>query len=254
MLSNIDELGIKEKKFAIYVIENYKDIEKTSIREISDTLEISQPTIVRTCKKLGYSGIKELKLNIVRSNFENKEDVLLDKNVEIDRFFSKICQSLKDTFEVLDLSELKAACVKIVDANYVSIFAVGGSVPIAFFLKHQLMKLGIHSDVYMQDDFNLLNSYVNKKNDVVLGISSSGETELIVKALEMAHKKGVQTICMSKFKKSSILKWADYKIYTCANYFEESTDRSLERIAQMAVVDIMYYAMKRYKLDLEGKA
>lgn len=59
------ELRPSEVKVADYVLRNAKEVSKISIANLSDIVGVSQPTIVRFVKSIGYSGYREFKDEII---------------------------------------------------------------------------------------------------------------------------------------------------------------------------------------------
>ena len=60
----LDHLTIQEKYLVDYIINNQEDILKKNINELAKLSYTSSATISRLCKKLGFNGYKELKLNL----------------------------------------------------------------------------------------------------------------------------------------------------------------------------------------------
>ena len=55
---------MKQKCVYNYVVKNLKHILNLSVRELADEVHVSTATVMRFCKKMGYSGFSELKYKI----------------------------------------------------------------------------------------------------------------------------------------------------------------------------------------------
>ena len=66
-------LGTQEGKIARWMLEHEKELVDTPIKDIAINCGVSQPSVVRFCKKLGCNGIKDLKILVdgMRSDTEN---------------------------------------------------------------------------------------------------------------------------------------------------------------------------------------
>lgn len=51
---------MKQKCVYNYVVKNLKHILNLSVRELADEVHVSTATVMRFCKKMGYSGFSEL--------------------------------------------------------------------------------------------------------------------------------------------------------------------------------------------------
>ena len=79
-------LNQTENKIIEYILQNMHNFETMNIQKISDKLFISPNTIVRLCKKLGYSGFSELKYEIMHTN-NSKDENDTPIHYEIDELF-----------------------------------------------------------------------------------------------------------------------------------------------------------------------
>ncbi len=88
-----------------------------------------------------------------------------------------------------------------------------------------------------------------KPNDVVIGISSSGETSETIKLVELANSKDVNTIGITKYGKTSLGKISKYNLYTPSSI--ETPFRSAataSRMSQLYIIDVLFmcYATSKY--------
>ena len=79
-----------------------------------------------------------------------------------------------------------------------------------------------------------------RKGDVALGISHSGSSIDVVKALELAHANGAATICITNYGSSPIVNCSDIALFTNAEETKYSILALSSRIAQLAILDSIY--------------
>ena len=65
------ELSKSEKVAADYILNYKKNYENLSISKMSEKANISQPTIIRFARALGYKGFKELKYALLQNNLKS---------------------------------------------------------------------------------------------------------------------------------------------------------------------------------------
>ena len=165
----IGSLGAQERRFAEYLLNSFAGIEKEPIAVLAKEAQVSEATVVRVCHKMGYSGLKELKIVVAR---ENETAGSFDGGIggqymdELkERVFMGAIRALQDTMNLIDEDEVGKATKVLCNANYISIYGVGGSVPVARSLKHQLMKLGIPSNVYNEFQPSIIAAEKYNKGD-----------------------------------------------------------------------------------------
>lgn len=257
----IGSLGAQERRFAEYLLNSFAGIEKEPIAVLAKEAQVSEATVVRVCHKMGYSGLKELKIVVAR---ENETAGSFDGGIggqymdELkERVFMGAIRALQDTMYLIDEDEVEKATKVLCNANYISIYGVGGSVPVARSLKHQLMKLGIPSNVYNEFQPTIIAAEKYNKGDVAIGISHSGESSQVVEALRIARGKGATTICITSYGDSAITHCSDVKFFTTSETLLNGGDNSLARIAQTSIINLLYLnvALKynRYHNTDEGE-
>ena len=79
------------------------------------------------------------------------------------------------------------------------------------------------------------------EGDVAVGVSHSGSSKDIVEALKVAREHGATTIAVTNVGKSPIDKVSDVVLHTSSSETEYSILALNSRIAQLAIVDTLYY-------------
>ena len=104
--SQVENLNEAEMCVYNYVVKNLKHILNLSVRELADEVHVSTATVMRFCKKMGYSGFSELKYKIKefyeqQDQEDNYEKLLFCKWVVIFRLFTMFrahCISISHSF------------------------------------------------------------------------------------------------------------------------------------------------------------
>ena len=64
--SKIKLLTGSEKKVADYVLENYMEVLDYTVTELAEKAKVSDATVVRFCRSVGYKGYQDLKINLAQ--------------------------------------------------------------------------------------------------------------------------------------------------------------------------------------------
>src|SRR6056297_1469536 len=178
--SEYKSLPPSEVKVADYVLENPEEIIYLSVSELATAVDVSDSTIIRFCKDVGFKGYQEFKLFIAQDlvvTIENiNEDISSDDDLKT--LSQKITysnkQAIDETMSVLNLEDLEKAINKIAEADKIQFFGVGASGITACDAKYKFLRIGKNVDCYTDAHLQAMSASTLNKNDLVIGISHSG--------------------------------------------------------------------------------
>lgn len=244
-------LRASEKKVADYVLKNSNDVSSMSLSQLSQAADVSDPTVMRFVKTIGFNGFSDFKLAIVKDSVrESTEDnrLLVDlhicQNDRLEDIPSKMMgitiKALEDTLKLLDLDSYKKAVQLITTAKTIDIYGVGNSGSIANDMMNKLLRLGLNCRAFSDNHLQQISACHLTKDDVAIGISHSGSTKDTVDALRIAKMSGAATVALTNFKASYITQHAD--ISFCTGDVETTfySETMVSRISQLALVDAIY--------------
>ena len=240
-----------ELKVADYVRRTGLQLIDMPLHEIAQKCGVSDATVVRFCRREGYKGLKDYKIALSRQ-MENVHYEPLKGNESTHAIRTQLIdgsiQALRKTGQQLNLKALEDAASAIRLSGSLDIYAAGGSVPIASYLRHQLIKLGIRASIYA-DPSSIRLSYAGfSQYATVLSISASGETHDVLEAQRAAQKAGCITICLTAHVESPLALASQIVLETAGDYFLQNS--SYARISQLVAVDMLFaviYNMQQTK-------
>lgn len=256
------EASSTEKAIIDYILKNPEETSRLTIYKLAEKTFTSPSSIVRLCKKLGYSGFKDFSKELIyeqaiRANYKETSINDLSRSDEIDDIIMKVTHknilSLEETQMMLD-SEVLEACVKaIYNCERLSIFGIGASQIVA--KDAQLKFTRINKMAFVSADWHtqLLYAKTMSEEDVAMVISYSGKTEEMVKCAETAKDNGATVISITKSGDSPVEQLADYSLYVAPNEFSFRSGAMSSRLAQLNLIDIIYsvYVGQMYEESLE---
>lgn len=246
--AELNKLSISERKVASCILADNDEILEMGISDIAQRSGVSDATVVRLCRSLGYRGLKELKIAIAGERKENDHYVREDRSISTEDSVQELKQkvmyacmeAIHDTMEVLDDSQLQAAIDAMYHAKYIDIFGIGGSAAVAYCAQHNFRKIGVRVNVCSDINQHYLMAERFSPNDVALGISQSGETESVCSALERAAAKGATVISISGNRNSRIARASDISLISSCIDQMMPADHTYERSAQVGIIDILF--------------
>ncbi len=246
------ELRKSEKKVADYILINKEKIGEMGLEEIARNSDVSTPTVIRFTKALGYEGLKEFKIELLKSakivDYNDHTDLLLDLHVNRDdkiedipaKIIGLTVKALEDTLKFLNYEEYEKAIKLIIEAKIIDIYGVGNSGSIGNDFMSKLLRIGLNCRAYSDNHFQQLCASHLGENDLAIAISHSGETKDTVDALRLAKKSGAKTLVLTNFKASIITEFADITLFTGDTEKTFYSETMSSRMAQLALVDMLY--------------
>ena len=269
---NYRELRPSERKVADYLLHCEEELEDMTLTELSEKAKVSQPTVLRFARGMGYEGFKELKNAIleekIRKKMEKekitplygfpvgKEDVLTDVPSKV---IGTTIHVMQETLKSISLKEYVKAIELITNAENIIVYGVENSLCTVSDLVTKFLYLGLkcssYHDYYLQ---NISAGNLNER-DVAIGISYSGNSRNTVEVMRTAKKAGASTIVITNFEDAPISKYADVQICTSTEQFLYG-DAIFSRSSQLAIVDMLYmgvllsdYEKYTQRLDKNGR-
>lgn len=248
----IPTLCKSEQIVASYIVNHAPEITSSSVATVADNCGVSDPTVVRTCQKLGFSGYHSLKLELARS-LENPEEDALDAvkakdNLQdvVAKVFQSCLHTIQFTQDTLDMGDLESVAQMLMHAKNISILSGGTSIVSAQALYHKLLPLGLSVELYT-DPYTQIEACNRASNsDAVFALSHSGRSKFIVDSAQIAKDNGAKIITLTNSGRSPLSKIANISLFTTICEAGNSPLSSASHIADFAIIDALctYIALR----------
>jgi len=247
----IDQVNPSERKVAVYILEHPQDMISQSVAQLAANSGASQAAIVRLCKSLGVKSYQELKLKVAGDLQEQQHqqaseagylDIQPNDSIEsiIQNVSNNNIQSIRDTVKILDAEAVEQAVAALDGAKRIFFFGVGASNLIAMDAQQKFLRINKTSLSFPDPHVQLTSAVTMTPDDAAVGISYSGETNEIVRALRIAKEHGSRTISITKYGENTVSRTADIPLFTSSTETEIRSGAMASRISQLNVIDILY--------------
>lgn len=253
--SGYGKLRTSEKKVADYILGHMECARDMTMERLANVCEVSQPTIVRMTKTLGFQGYKDFRYALVESlaqTEEGKEEITamygysLKKSEKLEDIPAKVVgiteKILENTLKNISIKTYKKAIGLLRRAKRIDIYSVENSNPAAEDLFAKLLYLGFDCRYTQDSYYSRINAKMLTEEDVAVGISYSGASKDTVEAIKLAKKSGAKTIVLTNFSGSPVTEYADLVICTGQEQMIYG-DAIFSRTSQIAIVDMIYMGL-----------
>ena len=218
MHSILDQIRLKyktlsktEKKIAEYVIDHKSTLLNIHIQELANEIDVSIATITRFCKSIGATGFVEFKI-LLRDAIEQPDEID-DAIHTVDQIYHSV---IKATNPLTNMHDYEIACEWIFAAKSIHIYGLGSSGLSAHELKTRLARMGLSVDTYTDSHAMIINSSILTPEDIVIVISSSGQTKEIIDGIQTAKRKQAKVISITNYSETPLANNSDLMLYTAS--------------------------------------
>ena len=252
---NQQKLRKSEAKVASYVLANANDVIKMRIVDLAANSEVSEPTVIRFCRALGFDGFQSFKLQLaqqlgmgsVYTQFAvDDNDTVTDLRNKV---FDTTVGSLLTVRGALNADVLEQAISTISNARRVEFYGFGASGSVAADAQHKFFRLQLSTAAYTDPHIQHMSAIALESDDVVVAISQSGETQALLQSVHLAREAGAKVIGLAP-ENTSLSKQCSIPIYVNMEEDLQSYTPVSSRIAHLVVIDVLATGVARHRKPL----
>src|SRR5215469_514864 len=248
-------------RLATWLLEERKQIVDLPISRLAQETGVTETTIVRFCKGIGYSGYRELRLALVQSVGIAKglqlgaaeRQIPEVSNGSMLSLARKVVATNTDvlmrTPQLLDEQSLERVVEALLKATEVYLVGFGSSTPIALDLYQRLLRLGVRAGACSDPHILTVITTNLERTAVLFGITYSGQSRDLVDALKAAKARKATTIVLTSNGGAKAARLADVLLISAVHPEMVPRETVATRISQLAIVDVLCtaLALKRRK-------
>lgn len=257
-----DSMTPLESEIASYILNNKDEITKLKIQELADILFISKSAIHRFVKKIGFNGFNDLKVSIAKENAD-----LLENNSYINvnypfqakdnprqiafKLLELYEKAIKDTFEYVDLDQIKAVSQLIDSADVIDVYTHAHNSNIAENFQDKMLTIGRSVNCPSSFYNQRLTVLASDQKHVAIILSYSGKATFILPIVKKLYENGVKVIQIGKAGSNYYSQYVTYHLSISDS--ENNRDRMSQfssHIAMQYIMDVLYgciYNVRRKK-------
>lgn len=226
--------------------QNPREVLTIQTSELAKAGYCSPATVIRLCQKLGFRGLKELKLAIseelgyAAANNTSSFDASLPMKKVVADIVELYQKTMSQIQTLVDYTEVEKAASLIHKSSLVHLFGMGASYLVAedFMMKlARVKKVGcLYHDIHLQ----LVDAGNVGVDEVCLIISYSGQTREVLKAAQEIRQNGGIIISLTQYSDNQLARMADCRLYVPATEEALRISAGSSRISQLVMIDILF--------------
>lgn len=255
LTDNRAQLRKSEAKVADFVLANAKDVINMRIVDLANHTEVSEPTVIRFCRAIGFDGFQSFKLQLaqqlgmgsVYTQFAvDDSDTVADLRNKV---FDTTIGSLLSVRDELDPDVLETAINTIAKARRVEFYGFGASGSVASDAQHKFFRLQLSTSAYTDPHIQNMSAISLGSEDVVVAISQSGKTKALLEGVQLAMEAGATVIGLAPAG-TPLNKQCTIPITVNMKEDSQASTPVSSRIAHLVVIDVLATGVARHRKPL----
>lgn len=216
------QLRKSERLVADYLREHASVRLEMSITEFANTLNISEATISRFTRALGYKGFADMKLALASERTPSEQFVNLPAQMkETDsledvsyKLLGSLGSAMSETQKHINYEDIQSVVTSVLNSRQVFFFGVGGAVSVCEEAVHLFLKAGVQATCHRDGYTQQVVTATATEDVTVFGVSHTGTTEEVASALSVARRNGAKTIAVTSNLDSAVGRAAETALWT----------------------------------------
>lgn len=244
-LQKVANLILRQPEMAIYA----------SVNEVAAAAQVSEATVMRFCRTLGFKGFQDFKIALARELVAPSQRMPEeagsgdDPPALIRRTFKSHIAALDETLEVLDMQRLQLAGESLLNCRRLAIIGESGSGPVVQYGDLRFNSLGKAAHGFTEMYQILTAAALLTAEDVLLVISHFGSTQEILEAARVAKENGAKVIAITSNSIAPLTRIADLVLVTAAREMTQPSNGLASLLCQISIIDSLFVLMQQARPD-----
>lgn len=239
-----------------YIKENIEYVSYMPISQIAKESNIGEATITRFSKKMGFSSLQDFKVTLAQEiSISNKSKTIINSNIENDepaidtakKLLSSNIITLEKTVDLINNQDIHNCANMIINARRIYFIGIGYSGIIAQDSNYKFMRIGLNCMSFDSSHTMIMMASIMEAEDLLIAISHTGETDAIIKTVELAKQNNVNIISITQNQESKLKDRSDINLAYVSEESILETGSISSKLAQIFLLDLIYTQVVKEK-------
>ena len=245
----LNSLSLLEMDVLRYIEKHRQDVVDMNIQSLAFSSFSSTATILRLCKKLGYSGYSELKFSIKKELDDEKEKQLISSST-FERIIEKNLDQINKTASKLSKDNIMKVVECLKKKMNVHFFGKGLTSTVLDYASKQLMTCNYMNFYYKDTHIAYLSAEKMSSNDLLFLCSYSGMTYQLIRMGQTAKLHGAVIVTITCNKTSVLSKIGDYNF--CVGNCDEEIHNIDETSSRLPILFLLNIIIELYNESINN--
>ena len=240
-LQKVANLILRQPEMAIYA----------SVNEVAAAAEVSEATVMRFCRILGFKGFQDFKIALARELVAPPPRLPEDAGPTtlVRWIFKANLAALEETLEVVEMRQLLQAGQLMGNCRRLIIGGFRGSALAAQYGAIRFAPLGLDLRCFTETYQMAISAAFLGSEDAMLAISHSGITQGILAAARVAKDSGARVLAITSNPLAPLSRMADLVLMTAGREMTMAPDCLAAFLSQISIIDSLATLLQQARPD-----
>ena len=249
------DLRKSDLRVAEVVLDRPGEVVDMTLAVLARAAGVSEPTVIRFCTAIGCDGYRDLRVKLARSlafartTSHTAISDADDLHSIITKIFDYNLSNLNWAQSHLDQERVAAAVDMLAGAKRIEFFGFVASGIVASDAQQKFPLFGVPCGAAADAHLIFMSAEMLGHGDVAVGISNTGQTPEIVRAIETARKRGARTIGITGHAGSPLAQACDVALIVETLENTDLFTPTVSRLSHLVVIDILSTAVSLRRGD-----
>ncbi len=199
----LPSLSTAERKVAALILKQTHAVAKSALGDVARLAMVSEPTVIRFCRSMGYKGWPDFKIKLaaslmagipyVHSSLSSGDGTAVLAAKVLDNAVSALLRVRND----INADRLDAAIALLANARRIEFYGVGNSGIVAADAQHKFFRFDLSTVAYADAHTQLMAASLLGPRDALVAISHSGRSRELLDAVKLALENNCPVIAIT---------------------------------------------------------
>lgn len=240
----LPQLSVAERRVAQSLLDRPHDFIQAAVADIARDVGVSQPTVIRFARSIGFTGLQDLKLKLAGSLVAGIPYVHASVGpndstaVLASKVFDNAISALLNCRNAVSPAALDRAIGLLSSARRLEFYGLGNSGIIAADAQHKFFRYGMPVVAYADSHIQAMAATLLGPQDVLVAISNSGRTTELLDAVAIAVRGGCKVVAITSTG-SPLARLATVALLADAQEDAEFFSPMLTRLLHLTLIDVL---------------
>ena len=239
------QLTAAERRVADYVLSQYRQVQFMSITQLAEECGAADATVSRFCRSLQLKGFNAFKLELAKYAASSEglrprptpTDTPAGRCAEAGRLSQ---EAIGQTIALVRMEDIEKTVSLFEEADRVFCMGAGGSMLLANECAHLFSTVCNKFSAIWDSHMQMSITATMNKHDVIVLFSYSGATQNGMEVLELAKKRGICTVLITRYPKSPAASLADVVLCCGSSESPFQFGSVPAKVAQLVLMDVLF--------------
>ena len=255
ILRQKSDLRKSDQRVAALVLDRPGEVVDMTLATVAREAGVSEPTVIRFCTAIGCEGFRDMRVKLARSLAfaRSTSHTAISDDDDLGTIITKIfdynLSNLNWAQSNLDQERVAAAVDMLAGANRIEFFGFVASGIVARDAQQKFPLFGVPCGAPTDAHQMFMTAEMLGPGDVAVGISNTGQTHEIIRAIEVSRKRGARTLGLTGHIDSALAKTCDVALIVQTLENTDLFTPTVSRLSHLVVLDILSTAVSLRRGD-----